>query len=346
MVKAPLYDHHFFKPEPAESPVFVVGLGRSGTTMLRLMLHQHSAFAMLSETWFGPRVWDRRWAFPFRQTTGRFFERMVDSFISLLNKYDDFPMDLEMYRHNILSCPQSLSSMLTLLGRQWASQHEKPLWGEKTPVHVRYLSVLARMYPGLKVVHIVRDPRDVALSLAEAPFVQCADPVCWAIEWLRGMEIEEQQKKLEPALEGRLLYVRYEDLVTEPERVLTDVCEHLEQNFDAKMLDFQGAAQLAPSLPWMSALQHPLSQKRIGRWRKELDRFEVELIESLCGQRMRNLGYACAVDADRVAELTPFVQRLWAAQRSWEEESARATADHVSMHRGEYRDLVQGLTGE
>jgi len=101
MFEPPVYEHHFFEPNYDSEPVFVVGLGRSGTTMLRLMLHGHPSIAMLSETWFGPRVWERRWAFPMYSSVEPFQSRLLNVFIGLLQKHSDFPIDFEEYRNRV-----------------------------------------------------------------------------------------------------------------------------------------------------------------------------------------------------------------------------------------------------
>ena len=344
MAVPPLYDHHFFTPQPDLRPLFVVGLGRSGTTVLRLMFHQHDQFAMLSETWFCPRVWERRWGFPIREPAEPFFSRLLDLYVGLLQKGDDFPVDFAAYRRRVLDGPADLARLLSEVGALWAEQHGKPRWGEKTPVHVHHMAVLARMFPGASFLHIVRDPRDVASSLVDAPFAQATDPVGFAIDWLRTLDTEEQQVAEEEQLAGRVLRLRYEDLVYEPEATLRRCSQVAGVDYQPQMLRFnEAAADYAPDQPWMENVHRPLSDRSIGRWRDDLAPGDVEAIEGLCHDRMLELGYEPSLTGDRLAAARRIAGRVWEGQRAWEVEDARPRHDHVMMHRGTYRDLLETI---
>lgn len=344
MAVPPLYDHHFFTPQPEARPLFVVGLGRSGTTVLRLMFHQHDQFAMLSESWWGPRVWERRWAFPLRDPVEPFRTRLLDLYAGLLQKGDDFPIDFDAYRRRVLDGPADLGRFLSELGETWAERHDRPRWGEKTPVHVNYLAVLARMFPGATFLHIVRDPRDVAASLVDAPFARATDPVAFAIDWLRTLATEEAQVAEEAELAGRVLRLRYEDLVYEPEQTLRRCCEIAGVDYQPRMLRFnEAAADHAPDQPWMQNVHRPLSDRSIGRFRDDVSPDDVEVIEGLCHDRMLELGYEPSLSGDRLATARRIAARLWQGERAWEAEDARPRHDHISMHRGAYRDLLESL---
>jgi hypothetical protein len=341
MAVPPLYDHHFARPLDDE-PVFVVGLGRSGTTLLRLMLHASPELAMLSETWWGPRVWDRRWGFPMRDPVEPFRTRLVDGWVELLGKEDDFPQDLAAHRAALLAGPADLGLFLADLGRRWAADQGAGRWGEKTPVHVHHLRVLHHVFPALRVVHLVRDPRDVAASLVRAPFAASVDPVGFAVEWRRTLEHADAQVAADPALADAVLQVRYEDLVRTPAEVVEQVAAHVGVPAVPAMLDPQAqAARFSPDQPWMAATHQPISDRSVGRWRDDLAPDDVAVIEGLCADRMAALGYEPSLPADELAAARRVADRLWHGVEADRHEQARATADHVAMHRGTYRDLLE-----
>lgn len=103
----PRYDHHFAGIDESCAPVFVVGAPRSGTTLMRLLLNAHPELAMLSETFWGTRVWDRRWAFPMSLQLEPFRSRLLDTFIGLLadDRRGDFPLDFSEYRRRVEAGP-------------------------------------------------------------------------------------------------------------------------------------------------------------------------------------------------------------------------------------------------
>lgn len=339
----PLHDHHFAAVQP-DAPVFVVGLGRSGTTLLRLVLHAHPELAMLSETWWGPRVWDRRWGYPMRDPVEPFRTRLVDRWVEQLASGDDFPQDLVAHRAGLLAGRADLGLFLADLGRRWAADQGARRWGEKTPVHVHHLDVLARIFPALRVVHLVRDPRDAAASLVRAPFAASHDVVGFAVEWRRTLEHAAAQQAADPALAAAVLTVRYEDLVRDTVGTVERVAAHVGVRAVPAMLDPQAqAAAFAPDQPWMAATHRPISDRSVGRWVDDVDPDDVAVVEALCADGMAAHGYEPSTSGPAAAAATRLADRLWRGVVADGVEQARATADHVAMHRGTYRELLETL---
>lgn len=337
----PLYDHHFFSEDRAAHPVFVVGMGRSGTTLLRLILNAHPELAMLSETWWGTRVWDRRWGFPMQDPVEPFRTRLLDSFIGLLDNPDrgDFPLDFARYRSQVLAGPAGLDRFLSALGDVWAQTEGKPRWGEKTPVHIWQLPVLHKMFPNMRALHIVRDPRATVASLIEAPFTKLTDPLALAWDWSRSVA---RALELEPQLP--LTTVRYEDLVSSPEAAVRAVCRAADLVFDPGMLDHSGGAdRYVPRQPWMGNLRRPLSTSRVRRWREVLSADDVLHVEAATAGLMRRLGYDPESPRRALRKMIAVTERLEASQRLLAEEDAGRTTDLVSMQRGTYRDLLSSF---
>lgn len=346
MAVPPQFDHHFFAPHPDERPVFVVGLGRSGTTMLRLMLHRGPDLAMLSETWFGPRVWERRWSHPIVDPVEPFRSRLLDTFVELLGKHDDFPIDFDAYRRRVLAAPADLAELLVQLGRVWAEREGKPRWGEKTPVHLDHVEVLGRMFPGATFCVLVRDPRDVSASLVDAPFAASTDPVSFAVAWRRAQErldalTEGQAERhlADDGIDAHVLRVRYEDLVDDPEHQLRRICAAAGLAWDPAMVAFhEAAAGYAPEQPWMSGVHRPVNRSSVQRWRTDLAEGQVRAIEAVAAAAMGRLGYersGAASDAD-----VELAEALWVGAAAEREERQRPYRDHVAMQRGAYRDLL------
>ena len=347
MAAPPQHDHHFFAPRPDERPVFVVGIGRSGTTMLRLMLHRAPELAMLSETWFGPRVWDRRWSFPMVDPVEPFRTRLLDLFVDLLHKHDDFPLDFDAYRRRVLDGPADLARFLSELGRVWATREGASRWGEKTPPHLYYVDVLGRMFPGATFCVMVRDPRDVAASLVDAPFAASTDPVSFAVEWCRAVaELDRwtdghpSRHVVDDRVDAHVVRVRYEDLVADPDRQLRRVCDVAGLAYDPAMVAFhEDAPGYAPDQSWMAGVHRPVNTSSLQRWRRDLHADQVRAIEALAGPAMDRLGYeASGAASDADVELA---QHLWRGVQADRDEQQRPFHDHVCLHRGQYRDLLR-----
>jgi hypothetical protein len=344
-VLPPLYDSHFFRPDTVAHPIFVVGLPRSGTTMLRLMLHQHPDVAVLSETWFGPRVWDRRWGFPVRQASEPFLPRLLDDFIHLLETggREDFPLDLADYRQRVLDGPAHLNRLLSVLGDAWAAREGASRWGEKSPVHLRHMPVLSAMFPFAVFVHIVRDFRDTVASLVTAPFSPMTDPVAFAVECRRGMESAERDAGALSPTAGYVL-LRYEDVVEDPTRALISVCDAVGVPFHPGMLDFHLAAErYAPRQAWMAGVHEPLNTASTGRWRRDLAPEDALLVEAVLDEQLRRFDYAPGAREADLAGVRATVSRLVSAHHHREQDEQRSRQDWIGMHRGTYKALLEDL---
>jgi hypothetical protein len=285
----------FFTPDLGERPVFVVGYGRSGTTMLRLMLNRHPELAILSETDFAKRVWERRWALSLARDPYRAFQQLLDRFICDIRESperDDFKLDFDAYRQAVLSQPPALNNFISVLGTIWKEQHGKARWGEKDPNHTRYLRLLHRMFPNMKAVHIVRDPRDVAASFVHSEMGAPTDPLVHALLW---SDSNNAVADLPPDTASQVLSVRYEDLTERTADVLTGVCHHLGIPYVSSMLHFHHDAQrFAPDRlqPWMRRLGRPLDGTSVGRWHADLPATDAAIIESVLQPQMQHYGYA------------------------------------------------------
>lgn len=349
MAVPPQFDHHFFSPHPDERPVFVVGTGRSGTTMLRLMLHRAPELAMLSETWFVPRIWERRWSHPVVDPVEPFRSRLLDLFVDLLGKHDDFPVDFDAYRRRVLDAPPDLAQFLLQLGRQWAHREGADRWGEKTPVHLYDIDVLGRMFPGATFCVMVRDPRDVAASLADAPFAASTDAVAFGVEWRRALaELErwthgdDHRHVVDGGVDAHVVRVVYEELVDDPDAQLRRICDVADLAHDPAMVAFhEDAPGYAPDQAWMAGVHRPVNTSSVDRWRRDLAPEQVRAIEAVAGTAMERLGYARsgAASDDDVA----LADQLWAGVQADQQERERPFHDHVRMHRGAYRDLLRTI---
>ena len=158
-------------PRMTDAPVFVVGIARSGTTLLSAMLSAHSRLDCGPESRFFAR---------FRHLDQRARDRILDP-LTWPRPAVDFIASLRNQGHPInelfdLTLPEigtylagrqpSVAAMLASLTELHAHRAGKARWVEKTPRHLLMTGTLRELWPDARIVRIVRDPRDVALSLA------------------------------------------------------------------------------------------------------------------------------------------------------------------------------------
>src|SRR4051795_10219506 len=114
----------------------------------------------------------------------------------------------------------------------YAAQHGKPGWGDKTPYYIGHIDELRRLFAEARIVNLVRDGRDVALSLLRVPFGP-ANTWAAAHQWRDAIDAGERAAE---RLGADLLTVRYEDLVAAPETAIPAVCEFLGIGYRPEML--------------------------------------------------------------------------------------------------------------
>lgn len=272
----------------------IVGCGRSGTTLLRTMLDNHPDLAVSYEARFMPFVAARRR----RYETPRGFraDRLVDDLFLLPGTWSR--VDRWGINHATVLAAVRQSGAATLpdavraVYRCYAAAEGKTRAGEKTPDHVRRILPIARLLPETRFVHIVRDGRDVGLSLSDMTWgpkpTGGATGVYWAERVLAGRRAGEV---LGP---GRYLEVAYERLVDDPEPLVRRVCEFVELDYQPAMLAFRERYDdvLAKSgnEPHHARLAQPL-RKGVRSWRDQMPDPVVAEFEAVAGAALSTFGF-------------------------------------------------------
>ena len=202
-------------------PLIVLGVGRSGTTLLRVMLDRNSQLAIPYETFFVPQLAHRHGRRP-----------QLDKFIEDLGRlrtlYDwgITPEDVRPRLHDGMTTREAIGAIF----ETYAERQGKTRWGDKTPLYMQQLPLLERLFPDARWVHLVRDGRDAALSFLELPagfsgktWAQPRTVAQFAARWRTEILAA---RRLGRHTGGRYLELRYEDLVAEPELEVGRVCEH------------------------------------------------------------------------------------------------------------------------
>jgi len=272
--------------------VFVVGCPRSGTTLLQRMLDNHPGLAVANDTHFIPRALG----------TGAMAEDplLSDDLVQAAVGYRRFPR-LGISKDTAEQIARGARTYGEFVGRlysEFARMHGKPLGGEKTLDYVRYLPLLHRLFPWAKIVHIIRDGRDVALSTLEwanenkgpgryelwrtEPLAVCALWWRWQVGAGRAWAREIGQDVYREVI--------YEDLVAQPERVLRDLADFLGLPFAQEMVEFHvGKVRDEPGLSAKEAWLPTMSGLR--DWRKKFSANDLELFDALAGDLLTDLGY-------------------------------------------------------
>lgn len=199
-------------------------------------------------------------------------------------------LDPSDVRQALIGDSVEIADAVRLLFALYAQTQGKSRYGDKTPYYVQHLDTLADLFPEAKFVHIIRDGRDVALSLREMPWGQSN------LEWaaLRWKTWVERGREAGRRLGARYLEIRYEDLVGAPEKILAMICEFLQVDFESRMFAFPSHAnELLGPLPDSyihENLRIPIT-KGLRNWRFQMSRNEVLRFDIVAGELLGDLGY-------------------------------------------------------
>jgi hypothetical protein len=269
----------------AQAPFFIVGAGRSGTTLLRLILAGHSHLHIPPETWFlHPLVRE----FPLTAAlTQPQVERAIETMVGQ-ERWPDMDLAADEFRRQAAALAQpTLVDLIDLVYRHLLGASGKQRLGDKTPHYFAVIPELVTLYPDTKFIHLVRDGRDVAISWIDAGWQRYYEP---GFEWPMAMAALDRDLAAYP---DRVLEVRYEDLVHRPEEVARYVCAFLGETFEPSMLNWQGRMELVASRDrhLHAHLHQPLSNDAIAVWRRRLSGVECFAVEACLHRELTFRGY-------------------------------------------------------
>lgn len=224
---------------PKPSPfAFVIGTGRSGTTMLAQILNSHSRICVPHELQLifgysgnGPRLYEY---FSKKETNSWRAHDFIKVVASLCpHKLEDF-FDYQAF-FNARDYPEKdLSFLLSDFYSAIAKSKGKDIFLEQTPWYGQRLDVINELFPEAKFIHMIRDGRDVALSFARTPWWHDS-PSENLVRWQYEVsKIADEAKQI--LGNQRYLEVRYEDFVQDPETHISRVLSFLDLSFEPAML--------------------------------------------------------------------------------------------------------------
>jgi hypothetical protein len=316
------------RSEPDHPAPFVVGVGRSGTTLLRMMLDAHPQLAIPPETHF---------LNPMIQASGklRFNPRTASRAIvhDERRRWKDFGLSEDDLRAKFEAI-ESFNTADAIRGfyELYAEKHGKGRWGDKTPDYIRKMKKLQKTLPEARFIHVIRDGRDAGLSQNSRIAKRGKDPVP-PREMARRWRKRIVKSRIDAEEVEHYLEVRYEDLISDTEGVLRRVCEHVELDFDPAMLRYYERAEerlqeMAGALPAKKGrpereagervAAHAMTTKppdpdRLAVWKTDMTEAENAEFEEAAGYLLDELGYETA---------TP--QSAWLPPEEWARSKTRA----------------------
>jgi hypothetical protein len=274
-----------------EQPFFIIGVHRSGTTLLRFILSSHSRIFVPPETDFIPYFFAK-------DPTGELSDGRIGEILEIIFERYRF---VEEWKGEKPEVSELLSRMdgrtpaafLDALYLMYAQQNGAVRWGDKTPIYASYVDLIHQIFPEARFIHILRDPFDAGISLLEKYEKDefHIDSFYAGRNWVRRIKLAQRAgQRLGPELFYEL---RYEDLVADPEKEVKAICKFLGEDFESEMLEQHHLAQdrIAEDSHFFANVRKPISVSSVGRGREALSKRDKRVIQALAGPLMDEVGY-------------------------------------------------------
>lgn len=288
---------------PWEGPLFIIGMPRSGTKLLRGLLSKHQRIRLLAaETDFLPFIdaWVQRRGKP---VSPEAFERLAEAMQSA--NYFNFRSKSTPFRWQewraACNGHYDAGGLFEGFARYEldAERGSQLIWADKSPAYIRHIPLILRHFPGARIVHIVRDVRDHCVSMRNA-WGKDLRRAAW--RWGRDVLAAHRQCR---AMPEHCLEVRFEELLQDPELQLRRICLFLDLEFSTDLTELSQSVESRG----YAAGRTRIMRDNFRNFESRLTPNEITAIESLAWNTMQSLGYM-PVRASRQSHLSPLMQQI------------------------------------
>ena len=282
-------------------PVFIVGCPRSGTSFLYQLLLAAGGFAEFHTQMNAYDVMDPIYR-PLDSENNR--RRLMGDWLQSKAFQASGLNAREIEEEIVRNCRSVRDFMASVMGAI-ARNQGVDRWADSTPTNAPHMLRIAEDFPDAIFLHMIRDPRDIALSLARKGW---ARPLPWdkkngllaaGLYWEWIVRTTRQHGR---QLASRYMEVRYEALVQEPREMLPRLAEFLGQDLNYVRMQEAKSQSAATPLQALTSFSEDLKQGEfspVGRWKQKFPPEQLQRFEDLIGDYMAELGYARATQRGR-----------------------------------------------
>ena len=282
--------------------IFIVGSSRSGTTMVGRILARNKDIFTFNELHFFGSIWTNQSPkFISQKTQVKLFSKLLciqdNGFLNQDNIADFIPDARRILKNKNLNLLELYEFFLQYI----SSKNHALISCDHTPKNIYYLKEILNYFPNAKVINMVRDQRDVLLSqknkwrrrflgASDIPYSEMIrsfinyNPILTSIVWKSSLK-----HSLEFKNNSRVKMIRFEDLLTDSERIVKDICFFLEINFQKEMLEIPLIGSSSDN-DQRTNLQIDMS--KIERWKRGgLSNAELYISQIITKDIMLKFGY-------------------------------------------------------
>lgn len=277
--------------ERGRRPVFVIGCHRSGTNLLYDMLLSAGGFAVYSGYLPFHKIFVPRFGHPRNMARRR---KIVLAFMRSKG-FARTGLDAADLSAKLLEQGKTAGDFIRIVMDEVAHQQGVSRWAVYDPDDVLHMRRVKSDLPDALFVHIIRDGRDIALSLRRMggfrPFPWDRRPRSLIETALYWQWIVRAGRRLGHSLPGDYMEIRYESLVSQPYSVLEELGRFLHHDLDYDRIQATGLGRLRKSNSSFLNDADGTSEHPVNRWKQKLSPHEITEIEAVIGATLEEFGY-------------------------------------------------------
>jgi hypothetical protein len=285
----------FGMKEMRKNHFLILGVPRSGTTLLERLLDNHSQIAVCPESDVFTSLYRTSWR-------GRFvsnwhYHQFMTYLTGWLKEFNDPAlMVAQRYWQEHKTHHGPVQELLKTLVIQYLAQKQKTVFGEKSPRNNYRVKLICRLFPEIKLIRIIRHPYDVVCSimkLLEGQFVTYSQDEL-LLRAASFVKIGAQAWSIRPLAAAQNYYLKYEDLIEDPPAVLTEICAFLGLDYEKSMLEVEVSDYLTN--PAKKSIVHPnlgqaINPDNKNKYRQQLSEQQQQMLFRFFGSELASLPY-------------------------------------------------------
>lgn len=270
-----------------QSPAFILGEERSGTTLLASILNRHPDICVTPETHYFQHLS----AYPISWNEVLLdWPHAGEEFLCRLPKWYMLKLSESAIISNISAYNPSPGDLFYALGEAYCKKLSKSRWIEKTPFNIRHIPKIRELFPNAKFLYIIRDGRDVALSLCEVDWLwQTKSYTKNLLQWVESSRLSKKYLIPDPLT----YHICYEELISNPEVIMQRVCEFLGLEYNNSILTPDGSEDslIEPSTTCKDNNRKEIISNNSFKWKSKLSNGQTCLASMLAGEELEHWGY-------------------------------------------------------
>lgn len=283
--------------------VFILGNPRSGTSLIRLMLQQHSNIVAPPESGFMQWWFNKYKNWKIDDNSDNEVDKFLDDLFTS-KKIETWNLSRNNLKNNILQKkPKNYGELMAIIymAYKFYSENLKVIV-DKNNYYINHLEDIKQIWPEAKFIHVVRDGRDIACSYLDVNKLKTRSPykpkLSTSIERIAYEWIENNRKifKLSEHYLEKYILIKYEDIVFKPKETLSKICKFLDVVFEPEMLTYykkKSNKYIEPTetIDWKKKVLEKPDWKKVGRHKKELSKEQIELFNKIASNDLIFYGY-------------------------------------------------------